>query len=111
MSDDLRRIPGPVWVKGNETGCSHKASEYVASFECWHAAYGRASYDLHLFDERGEQHVCIRTSNEAQDYISPGALVDFIYRTGGAQGKLPAYQVAYEILREVFLISAVRKVE
>lgn len=75
-------------------------------------------HDLYVFDQRENQEVCIRCSEEGSDYISPGSLGQFIQRATnretnwrrkpthceyGQEYTLPhfkdTYGVALEILR------------
>ena len=78
-------IRGPKWM--NE--CGHPAESYIGSFE-----YRGEAYDVYVFDQRDDQHVCIRYGNEPEKYYSPGRIQDFLRNST----HLEIYQRAYKII-------------
>lgn len=99
MTDEERKayyglVDGPVW----QDGCRHDKGSYVASFEVWERKTLQ-TFDLYVFDERGESSVCLRYGNEGGEYISPGDVGQFC-RTS-FQVSATEYRRAYEILQHL----------
>jgi hypothetical protein len=67
-------IPGPVW----KNQCNHPDTAYVGSFRIYAKGSRFGDYDLYVFDEIGNQGVCIREGNEGNEYCSPGEPIDMV---------------------------------
>lgn len=101
-------VPGPRWVEGNECGCQHNPEDFVCSFVASNKGEGKV-YDLYLFESGDGQDVCIRCSNEASDYLSPGRVVHFLCSAAYFGAKAPTYDAAAKIIKEHFDIRATKK--
>ncbi len=71
----------PYWEEGNTFACKHSKKEYVGSFETTNGD----AYDLYVINDidgiySSGRGVCIRYSDEANGYISPGDYREFIRR-------------------------------
>lgn len=97
----LQHRQSPYWTDQ----CGHKPEDYVGSAEYWESTGESTKIDVYLYpDSVYRQGVCIRTSDEPSDYISPGSLLDFL---GTAYGKKHGtYNAAYEVLTRFARITA-----
>lgn len=106
--DRLGLILAPVFTDG----CQHEPGSYVCSFviEPHRMGQPRQFYDLYVFaNNYYGLEVCIRTGNEAHEYISPGGLLEFM-RSAGAHGiALPEYGRAAEIIRNFYKVDITRR--
>lgn len=93
----------PYW----QDACGHKSEEYIGSAE-YMECEELNKIDVYLYQcPTYKLGVCIRCSNEPEDYISPGSLVDFL---GIAYGKYSGvYAKAYKILTSMLDITATKK--
>lgn len=95
----------PFWTDG----CEHHKSEYVCSFreQSWFNSeehkrvVSTRRFDLYVFKDRNEQHICLRYGNEGCEYCSPGDVVEFMQRQGGKDVSMfgDAYAATAWILR------------
>ena len=87
---EKERVKKMYWIDH----CKHGKEAYIGSFKVFEAGDKLRTYDLHVFDTKHGQEVCIRYGNEDYEYISPGSLGGFIKRSH----MTPAYQAACDLL-------------
>ena len=90
------KIPGPIFTKGNECGCSHNKNDYIGSIAVLSddPSISYHLYDVYRYKNSGQDEVCLRYGDENHQYISPGTLENI------KKGYDPAYSEAYDLIME-----------
>lgn len=79
-------------------GCKHGINSFVGSVQYYDLREIKLKWiDVYVFDQNNRQHVCIRTGNEPEDYLSPGTVLDVLI-SGSKYNSLEVYKITAALI-------------